>query len=580
MNSSPLTRRTFLNSVGVLTGGTLLLDSTQAQAATAVNRAGLTSTAAENAWPEFQGGPKNIGANTESTPLKDPVEVKWKGATSGAITTAIAVQDGTLYVGSYDGNLYAFDTETGEEEWRHEVAGRATGGVSVHGTQVYVGDDQGKLYALTTDGAVKWTYQSPDDSISASITTTSEYITFIGSVDSGIHSHFHALNHDGEEIFTTNGTGFSDYDSWTFHSVPPTIDGDLAYIPTGSGIVELDIENQEINWTGAYANTAPSLVNRSLVAASYGDISSSNTSNGGSNWSTGIPDEEIYFAHGDSPAVVDRTVITAVGSRDNDKGYVYGHDLVTGDRQWETKIQTDLSSAPVTDGTYAYIGDHSGTIHALSVESGSKAWTVEAGNGVYSQLAIVNGVLYVGDRDGYVYAIHNAPPNDPPEPRFEIAPSEPQVGELVQFDASASTDDKTIETYEWHFDGNNVADATGSLVERQFSVSGEHTIKLVVEDDDGATKPLTKTVTVRERTSTSTSTSSRTTSDSTTTSTEISTTGPTGEQSASEAGLFSAGRGFLTSGDGLLINKLSAWMLSVIGFSVSLAGVVYTMLKE
>lgn len=576
MNTSPSGRRTFLKSVGALTGSTLLLDSTQARADTKVDRAESALTATGNAWPEFQGGPQNIGVNPESPPLKDPVEVKWKGATSGAITTAIAVQDETLYVGSYDGNLYAFDTETGEEEWRHELAGRATGGVAVRGTQVYVGDDQGVLYALTTDGAVRWTYQSPDDSLSVPFTTTPEYITFIGSVESGVHSHFHALNHDGEEIFTTNGTGFSDYDSWTFHPVPPTLDGDLAYIPTGSGIIELDIQNQEINWTGSYANTAPSLVNRSLVAASFGGVSSSNTSNGGSNWSAAIPDDEIYFAEGDSPAVVDRTVITAAGSRDNDKGYVYGHDLVTGDRQWETKIQSDLSSAPVADSTYAYVGDHSGTVHAISVESGSKAWTVDAGSGVYSQFAIVDGVLYVGDRDGYVYAIHNAPPNEPPKPRFDISPSEPHVGEPVRFDASASTDDETIKTYEWDFDDNNVADATGPKVERQFSEPGDYTVKLVVEDDDGATKPLTKTVTVQERTSTATDTAT----DSTATSTETSTVTPTGEQPASNPGLFSEGRGLITSDDGLLINKLSAWMLSAIGFSVSLAGVIYTIIKE
>ena len=54
----------------------------------------------------------------------------------------------TLYVGSYDGNFYAFNARSGAIRWRHPAGGRISGSSTVIGNVVYYSD----LGSKTTTG--------------------------------------------------------------------------------------------------------------------------------------------------------------------------------------------------------------------------------------------------------------------------------------------------------------------------------------------------------------------------------------------------------------------------------------------
>ena len=576
-NGTELSRRGLLNTAGV--AGLSLIAGRQATAANIPEpqSSAAINTVTQSNWTEYQGSAKHIGTNSSSEPLQTPVEVKWKAPTMDSVTTAVAVHNSSVYVGSNDGYVYSFDTETGEEQWKYETNGSTTGGIAVRKNHVYAGDDTGRVYALTTDGAFKWSFNSPGAALYDPISTTGKYVAFTVTPKSGIKSYLHVLDHRGNEILSSRGSDLGTRKSKTYHTVPPTISGERIYHPGAGGLMRIGIEYGELEWEGTYANTAPSVVNNSLVSASFGGISSANESDGSTKWSSGIPDDEIYFAQGNSPIVADRTVVTAVGSRDNDKGYVYAHDFVTGERRWATKIPSDLGSSPVADSQYAYVGDYDGTIHALSLTTGSVEWTVETGGPIVSEFALADGVLYVGSNDGYLYAIHNAPPNDPPSPNFTVEPTQPTVGEEVRFDASTSEDDSGIDSYEWDTDANGVPNGTGKIYETSFDEPGEHTVELAVTDDDGASQTTTRTVTVDEQT-TAPPTTEPEEPDTPNSTTESAT--PTPTSTSSEPGLFSPERGLFVSGDDRLSGTLSAWMLSAVGLGISVIGVVYTMIKE
>jgi PKD repeat protein/subtilisin family serine protease len=85
--------------------------------------------------------------------------------------------------------------------------------------------------------------------------------------------------------------------------------------------------------------------------------------------------------------------------------------------------------------------------------------------------------------------------NQPPTARFSYSPGSPNVGQLIQFDASASSDpDGTIVSYSWEFgDGET---ATGVRVNKRYGTAGTYTVRLTVQDDRGATDTETKQVTV------------------------------------------------------------------------------------
>ncbi len=85
--------------------------------------------------------------------------------------------------------------------------------------------------------------------------------------------------------------------------------------------------------------------------------------------------------------------------------------------------------------------------------------------------------------------------NQPPTARFSYSPGSPNVGQWIQFDASASSDpDGTIVSYSWEFgDGTT---ATGVRVNKRYGTAGTYTVRLTVQDDRGATDTETKQVTV------------------------------------------------------------------------------------
>ena len=63
------------------------------------------------------------------------------------VDSSPAVADGVVYVGSYDGHLYAIDLLTGQGKWEFEAEDRVSSPTLADGV-VYVGSYDGYLYAL------------------------------------------------------------------------------------------------------------------------------------------------------------------------------------------------------------------------------------------------------------------------------------------------------------------------------------------------------------------------------------------------------------------------------------------------
>jgi outer membrane protein assembly factor BamB len=70
--------------------------------------------------------------------------------------------DGTLYIGSNGGNVYAFDATTGTEEWKYSTGGSIDGSPAIgYSGNVFVGSEDGYVYALNGGtGALEWSYNT------------------------------------------------------------------------------------------------------------------------------------------------------------------------------------------------------------------------------------------------------------------------------------------------------------------------------------------------------------------------------------------------------------------------------------
>lgn len=86
-------------------------------------------------------------------------------------------------------------------------------------------------------------------------------------------------------------------------------------------------------------------------------------------------------------------------------------------------------------------------------------------------------------------------PNTPPTAVAQARPTNPTVGQTVEFDGSQSFDQETATSdlfYEWDFDGDGTYDATGQTAMHVYTATGTFNAKLRVTDDDPL-KPMNDT---------------------------------------------------------------------------------------
>ena len=117
---------------------------------------------ASSPWPMYQHDLGHTGRSPYSGPSAPCVE--WTYATGDKINSSPATApDGTIYVGSEDGNLYAINPD-GTTKWVYPTGDKiwyCSPAVESDGT-VYIGSFDGSLHAVNADGSPKWTYATGD----------------------------------------------------------------------------------------------------------------------------------------------------------------------------------------------------------------------------------------------------------------------------------------------------------------------------------------------------------------------------------------------------------------------------------
>ncbi|AEH51461.1 PQQ-binding-like beta-propeller repeat protein [Pseudothermotoga thermarum] len=98
----------------------------------------VASSLANSPWPKFRGDAQNTGRSPYSGPQTPTL--KWMYKTGGSVESSPVIgSDGTIYVGSWDKNVYALDPN-GTLKWRFETDDRVISSPAIgsDGT-IYVG---------------------------------------------------------------------------------------------------------------------------------------------------------------------------------------------------------------------------------------------------------------------------------------------------------------------------------------------------------------------------------------------------------------------------------------------------------
>jgi eukaryotic-like serine/threonine-protein kinase len=206
----------------------------------------------------------------------------------------------------------------------------------------------------------------------------------------------------------------------------PAVTTTHVFVGSGDGkLYALDRSTGEVTWSfnaGGSVDASPAVAQGLVVAATLaGRIFAVDEGSGRLRWSlqTGpaLPANTSPAGGWDlwasSPVIVGSAII--IGGPD---GGVYSLDLATGRQRWRAQINGRVRATPAVHNGFVVVGSWGGRIYALDLRTGSERWvhrtegdTLDSKKfgfdrrAVQSSAAIADGSVYVGSRDGAVYAL-------------------------------------------------------------------------------------------------------------------------------------------------------------------------------
>jgi outer membrane protein assembly factor BamB len=260
------------------------------------------------------------------------LEIRWvypRESYLESIIGGLVVAQGKVFFGCSDGRVYALDAETGNKEWEpFETGDKIWSTPAVSGDTVYIGSFDKKLYALNAaDGSKRWEFET-EGAIAATPLVYNNMV-YIGSFD--------------RHLYTVDAT--TGKQIWQF---PATDEG----------------ENKPGNWFWA----KPVVHNSIIYAANLdGKIYILNAESG----------DEIVDAIdlggplSASPVVVNSSLIFA-----SQQGVIYALDTGSKELRQLADIEKDVYGPLSASGGVAYIHTQDLTLHPVDANSGAKLPTI------------------------------------------------------------------------------------------------------------------------------------------------------------------------------------------------------------
>ncbi len=122
-----------------------------------------------------------------------------------------------------------------------------------------------------------------------------------------------------------------------------------------------------------------------------------------------------FFPQGEYKGVLYWSPVTVgdgvafVGFADSGGGLarLYAFDPQTGQQLWYVPVDTYIQDAPTYVDGVVYVGDATGYVYAVDVETGSikPGWPFQAESAVWASLLVVDGRVYVASMDHHLYCL-------------------------------------------------------------------------------------------------------------------------------------------------------------------------------
>jgi outer membrane protein assembly factor BamB len=113
---------------------------------------------------------------------------KWR-FNAQPIESSPLLRNGKLYVGSWDGNVYAIDAKSGKQVWAHQTGDRVNNSAAYLKGRIFIANDSGTLYALNAGtGQEAWSASDATEFFYAAPVAAYGRI-YIGSTDGTMYAY-------------------------------------------------------------------------------------------------------------------------------------------------------------------------------------------------------------------------------------------------------------------------------------------------------------------------------------------------------------------------------------------------------
>ncbi|MEA2558126.1 MAG: eukaryotic-like serine/threonine-protein kinase [Actinomycetota bacterium] len=385
-------------------------------------------------WPQFHNGLSRTGANWTETSI-GPRNVgtltnRWRvstGTTKEGINSSPVIANGVVYVGSDDHKLRAIST-TGKVLWAHSTKDKVRSSPAVAGGVVYVGSNDGHVYAWKTGGQALWVSKSLGGQVSASPLVVNG-VVYVGSHG----GQFFALKASTGQVLWSSRT-WTVWDSASF-------DNGTVFVGSDQGrVFALAAGTGKQKWStgmGSRVRGTPVVANGRVIAGTdAGRVIALNESTGKVQWNTSAVKNLNGSTIGTgvvrgAPAVAGGKVfvpvggLTMAGHPSQMWGTLWAIDAKSGRKLWQgwhwqngkhTPALADWTTvSPAYANGVVYVASNDHRLYAFRTSDGfelapvNDTWTDGSAfkfpRGMQSSPAIVNGRLYIGCRDGYLYSL-------------------------------------------------------------------------------------------------------------------------------------------------------------------------------
>jgi serine/threonine protein kinase len=297
------------------------------------------------------------------------------------------LNQGTLYVGCYDNNLYAINAANGQFQWKYAAEGGIVSKPAYYDGNIFFGSEDKSMHVINSrSGKMVWKYYT-DGKVRSSPRVAEGHV-FIGSDDQDLH----AVNvNTGRAVwkFSTDGP---------IHSTPLVVN-DLVYVGTESGAFYGVDFRGALKWrfqAKRAITSSPTFQGQAIFFSSVDStLYALDMKNGWAIWKFRLGKASVS-----SPAVTDDYVF--VGAAD---GFIYCVDNHNAKEIWRFKTDNQISSSPTVYKDSLYCGSVDGSLYCLEFRTGRLRWKFDTGAAIIGSPIVYDDIVYIGSTDHQVYAL-------------------------------------------------------------------------------------------------------------------------------------------------------------------------------